>query len=104
MLQSRVSRVSRVIDPVGRRLDPVENIVPDHLWPGWSFTISNFERTDYSTWLVCVTDHAEARVEVKVVSNRCVHVLSSSLIVEVLFLEMEPPAKRQIHEEVPELS
>ena len=25
------SRVSRVIDPVGRRLDPVENIVPGHL-------------------------------------------------------------------------
>ena len=46
---------------------------------------------------ICVTDHAEARVEVKVVSNRCVHVLSSSLIVEVLFLEMEPPAKRRIH-------
>ena len=46
---------------------------------------------------ICVTDHAEARVEVKVVSNRCVHVLSSSLIVEVLFLEMEPPTKRRIH-------
>ena len=40
-------RVSRVIHPVGRRLDPVENIVPGHLWPGWYFTLSNFERTDY---------------------------------------------------------
>ena len=44
-----------------------------------------------------MTDHAEVRVEVKVVSIPCVHVLSSSLIVEVLFLEMEPPAKRRIH-------
>ena len=28
---------------------------------------------------------------------RCVHLLNSSLMVEVLFLEMEPPAKRRIH-------
>ena len=32
-------------NPPGRRLDPVEIIVPGHLLPGWYFTLSNFERT-----------------------------------------------------------
>ena len=55
-------RVSRVIHPVGRRLDPVENIVPGHLWPGWYFTLSNFERTDLHVHGLYVSDTSSSFV------------------------------------------